>query len=153
VVRLARRKSKKKHSYSHDILLVLMGSALTLCALSVTYGFLIRKSMADEEIREFRIEILNGTGEKGVARVAAASARKKGIDVFHVGNADNFDYEESILIGRKDGKNLNALGQVVGCKNVVEQLMADSFVDATLILGADYRSLNLSAEINSSLLE
>ena len=138
---------------SHDLLLVLAGSALTLCALSVTYGFLIRKSIAGHEVREFRIEILNGTGEKGVAQRAAENARKKGIDVFHVGNAVNFGYEESILIGRKEKRDLDVLGQALGCRNLVEQLKSDSFVDATLILGADYRSLNLSDEATSRLLE
>lgn len=152
---MARRKSrkKKKRSVSHNLLLLLAGSALTVCALSVTYGFLIRKSMADHEVREFRIEILNGTGEKGLAQSAAEGARKKGIDVFHVGNADNFSYEESILIGRIENRDLSVLGQALGCRNVVEQLKSDSFVDATLILGADYRSLNLADENTSGLLE
>jgi hypothetical protein len=153
VSRLARRKKKKARSYSQDVLLVLTGSALTLCALSVMYGFLIRKSMADHEIREFRIEILNGTGEKGLARKAAALLRKNGIDVFHVDNADSFFYEESILIGRRDVDNLHVLGHALGCKNVVEQLKKDSFVDATLILGADYHTLNLGPDTNSGLLE
>jgi len=137
---------------SHDLLLVLAGSALTLCALSVTYGFLIRKSIARPPA-EFRIEILNGTGVKGVAQRAAENARKKGIDVFHVGNADNFGYEESILIGRKETCDLDVLGQMLGCRNSIVQLKSDSFVDATLILGADYRSLNLSDEATSRLLE
>jgi hypothetical protein len=151
---LARRKKRKKaRSYSQEILLILTGSALTLCALSVMYGFLIRKSMADNEIREFRIEVLNGTGTKGLARGVAVSLRKKGIDVFHVDNADNFSYEESILIGRKELDNLDALGQALGCKNIVEQLKKDSLVDATLIIGADYRTLNLGNEENSGLLE
>jgi hypothetical protein len=149
---LARRK-RKKRSRKHDILLVLMGSALTLCALSVTYGFLIRRSIAKNGIEEYRIEVLNGIGERGIARAAAEAARKKGIDVLYVGNGPNFSFEESILIGRKEGKDLDALGQVLGCKNITVVLKEDSFVDATLILGADYRSLNLSTETDSGLLE
>jgi hypothetical protein len=149
---MARRKRKKKaRSRSHDILLVLMGSALTICALSVMYGVLIRQSMADEVIGDFRIEILNGTGEKGLAARAATAARGMGVDVFHVDNAEE-PYEESVLIARKDVENLDVLGQALGCRNVVDMLKTDSLVDATLILGADYRSLNLNLDSSSSLI-
>ena len=153
---MARRKKKgskkEKHTLSQSVMLVLAGSVMTICALSVMYGFLIRKSIADSEVHGYRIEILNGTGEKGLARDAAAAARTKGIDVFQVGNADNFTYEESMLIVRRKG-DVGGLAKAIGCENVVVQLMKDSFVDATLILGADYRTLDLSGGPTSDLLD
>ena len=153
---MARRKKKsskkEKHTLSQSVMLVLAGSVMTICALSVMYGFLIRKSIAEHEVNGYRIEILNGTGQKGLARDAAAAARKKGIDVFQVGNADSFTYEESMLIVRREG-DVGALAQAVGCGNVVVQLKKDSFVDAALILGADYRTLDLFNGSSSDLLE
>ncbi len=148
---MARRKAKKKaRSRSHDILLVLMGSALTLCALSVMYGFLARKSIADIVISDLRIEILNGTGETGLAARAATAARAVGIDVFQVGNTNEL-HEESMLVARKDGKDPELLARLLGCRNVIEQFRSDSMVDATLILGADYRSLKLNLDSSSGL--
>ena len=146
MARKKRSKKKEKRKLSQDVLMLLTGGALTLCILSIGYGFLIRQSVAEHEVQEFRIEVLNGTGEKGLAARAAAALRQKGIDVFQVENADHFSYRETILIGRKRGEDLQTLGQALGCDNVIEQLTADSFVDATLILGADYRSLNLEMD-------
>jgi hypothetical protein len=137
------RRKPSKRGFSQQVLLVLTGSALTLCMLSVMYGFLIRKSMAEHTIGELRIEVLNGTGEKGLAQSAARALRKMGVDVLHVSNAESFTYDESILVARKDNDRLKALGKALGCSNVIEQLKGDSIVDATLIIGADYQKLNL----------
>jgi hypothetical protein len=101
------------------------------------YGILIRKSMAEVALGEFRIEILNGSGQHGLAQWVARSAQRKGIDVLHVGNAENFTYEQSILIARRQVRNLDALAKALDCRNVVEQYQAESLVDATLIVGAD----------------
>lgn len=144
---------RKKRRYSEEALLILAGSMLTVCALSVMYGFLIRKSMANIALSEFRIEILNGTGQKGIGQQVAGSARNSGIDVLHVGNADSFSYEESILIARREVKNLKTLARALGCRNVVEQFQEESLVDATLIVGADYRSLKLDGESRSAVSE
>lgn len=139
---MPRRKTRKKKKGYSPLLLILMGSALTLCALSVMYGFLIRKSMAHEGFKDIKVEVLNGTKEQGLARQVRASLRNLGTDVLDVGNADEM-YAESILIGRRKTDRLEAFGKAVGCKNIIEEYRDDSLVDATLILGADYRKLNV----------
>ena len=137
------RRKKKTRGYSQEIALILTGSALTLCALSVMYGFLIRSANAGDKLTGYRIEIWNGTGEPGLAQRIADAARRKGVDVFQVGNASDFSHRESILIGRKKINGLEDFGRALGCRNFIEQLDKQSLVDATLIVGADYRSLNL----------
>jgi hypothetical protein len=134
---------RASRGFSQQVLLVLTGSALTLCALSIMYGFLIRQSMAKHEPGDLRIEVLNGTGEQGIAHSVALSLRKMGVDVLNEDNAKSFDFEESILIERKDNDGVKALGKAIGCRNVIVQLKDDSIVDATLIIGADYHKLNL----------
>jgi hypothetical protein len=115
---------------------------------------LIRKSFAggeiEETVREFRIEILNGTNEKGLAARAAVSVREMSIDVFQVGNTEE-PHEESMLVAHKDVQGLKMLARLLGCRNVIEQFRSDSMVDATLILGADYRSLKLDLDSGSGL--
>ncbi len=142
---MARRRKRKKNQRNHaqDLLLVFTGAVLMLCVLSVFYGYRIRQSFADSELRELRIEVLNGTGQPGLAAKAAAVLRKARIDVFEFGNAPRFDYRESVLIARTKDRDLGALGKKLGCDNLIEALVEDSIVDATLILGADYQSLNL----------
>ena len=59
-------------------------------------------------------------------------------------NADHYDYQKSVLIARKEGADVKLLGKIIECDNVVEQLRDDTLEDATLILGSDYRELNLN---------
>ncbi|MFQ5511820.1 MAG: LytR C-terminal domain-containing protein [Candidatus Krumholzibacteriia bacterium] len=147
-----RRKRKTKHrNHSQDLLLVLMGAVLMLCALSIFYGYRVRQSFADQELRELRIELLNGTGEHGLAARAAAALRRANVDVFEVRNADRFDYRESVLIARKKDRDLGVLAKKLGCDNVIQALVDDSIVDATLILGADYQTLSLGLRRDSGL--
>ena len=138
------RAKKKQSSWSQKVVWLLTGSALTLCALSVMYGFLIRQSVAEHNVSGLRIEVLNGTKENGLARLVATSLMRQGVDVLDTDNADNDAYEESILIARRSSKHVEALGRALGCGNVIVQLDDDSFVDATLIIGRDHGRLNLS---------
>jgi hypothetical protein len=148
---MGRRKRKRRSSYAQKFLILVMAMVLALCVTSVTYGFFIRRGAERGAPGSFRIEILNGTGEKGLARRAAVSMMKRGIDVFKVANADRFDYKESVLIARRRNDQLRLLGEALGCENVVEQTKRGSFVDATLIIGADYEKLNLGLESDSGL--
>lgn len=133
--------------------MILTGAALMLCVLSIFYGFRIRQSIATGEIEQFRIEVLNGTGRVGLAAKAAEALRKANIDVLEVDNADNFHYKESIVIARRKDHDADVLAKKLGCDNVIEQLVEDSIVDATLILGADYETLNLDLRSDSRLYE
>jgi len=135
------RRRKAHASFGQKLLVGFAGIVLTLCAASITYGFLVRSS--GPGAHEFRIKVLNGTGANGLAHEARRGLLKIGVDVIDVGNADHFEYEESILYARKAGADVEELGRVIGCKNVVVQLKEGTLEDAALILGADYRELNL----------
>jgi hypothetical protein len=139
--RATRRKSKGA-GFGQKLLVALSLVLLVLCAASVTWSFFVRNNKGADE-RPFTIEVLNGTGERGLAHEAKRSLLHRGIDVISVGNADHFDYSESVLVARKRGADVETLGEVLGCKNVVVQIREDSIEDASLILGADYRDLNL----------
>jgi hypothetical protein len=149
---MARRKKRAaKPGFSQSVLLLAAGAVLMLCFISITYGVLIRNSMARNEVRGFQIEVLNGTGQAGLASRARSKLLALGVDVLSTGNADRFDYGESVLIARSGKKDVRALGQLIGCDNVIEQLQKDPFVDATLILGADNGSLKLGLADESRL--
>lgn len=148
---MARRKKRRSSNYAQKFLVFVVGTVLALCVTSVTYGFFLRHGSEQGAKGSFRIEILNGTGENGLARKAALSMMKRGIDVFNVENADRFDYEESVLIARRKSEDVRLLGELLGCGNIVEQIKKGSFVDATLIIGADYKRLNLGLRDDSGL--
>jgi len=143
----SKRKSKKSGSGAGQKFLVALSLVvLILCAASATWSFFFRHYGEGGQGRTFTIEVLNGTGESGIAHVAKRALLHRGIDVIAVGNADHFDYEESVLIARKRDADVELLGELIGCPNVVVQVREDSIEDASLILGADYKRLNLEWE-------
>jgi len=136
------RRKGKSAGFAQKSLVALSLMVLVLCAASVTWSFFVRRG-GDSRDRPFTVEILNGVGDSGIAHEAKRALLQRGIDVIAVGNATHFDYDESILIARKRNADVARLGEVLGCKNVVVQIKEDAIEDASLILGADYRELNL----------
>jgi hypothetical protein len=132
-----------------------LAAALVLCGASIAVGVMnwMTRTHGDELTDNIRIEVLNGTGEKGLGRTVARELMKRRIDVLSVDNADRFDYSETVLVVRKKKPEVESLFEMLGCRRRVEQLSADSRVDATLIVGDDYRSLDLGLADDSRLSE
>lgn len=151
--RTKRKKKQTKPGTLQEFMVVLVGGLLVVSAISVSYGLFARHVRAKDEARELRIEVLNGTGHAGLAQKVALALMARGVDVFKVENADHFGYEESILIARRQGSEVAALGRTIGCNNVIEQHREDTFVDATLVVGADFAMLDLGLERESRLNE
>jgi len=136
-------RKKRGAGFGQKFLVAASLVVLVLCAASVTSSFYFRQKGPP---RTFTIEVLNGSGETGLAHAARNGLLHLGIDVIEEDNAPHFGYEESILIARKPDADVDRLGEILGCKNVIVQIQEDNLADATLILGADYRELNLEWE-------
>lgn len=149
----SRRSRRKSPGFGQKLLVGVSGMVLVLCVASITYGFFFRFVEDEQPTRQFRIDVLNGTGKKGLANDAMKGLLRRGIDVIEVGNAPTFDYEESVLLARRPGADVETLGELLGCSHIAEQIKKDSMADATLILGADYRKLNLDWEHTTGLME
>ena len=99
-----------------------------------------------EDRLPIQIEVLNGTGEQGAAMRVAMELRKSGIDVLIVGNAERFDFAESLIIDRRGNPQLvERLARLLGGPRVLVQIKEKSLVDATLIIGADVERLSVEA--------
>ena len=101
----------------------------------------------ENPILDIKVEVLNGCGEKGIAAKIADFLRTKHIDVVRSENADNFDYEKTVLIQRSyDFSNLKTVASAIDFDvnnedRVITQPSSTADVDITLILGKDYRSV------------
>jgi hypothetical protein len=124
---------------------------LVLCAASITFGLFVRQTGGDGKARPLRLALLNGTGIPGIAGNAQAELSRLGVEVVSVGNAERFDYRESILVAKKRGGEVALLGEIIGCGHVVRQLDREAPEDASLILGADYRALKLGWRLEKDL--
>ncbi len=123
-------------------LVVLVVFAVMVFSLSVRWSGLGRGLAPEREY--FQMEVLNGTGESGIAIRTTMQLRMMGIDVKIEGNADRFDFRESLLIDRRGNPELmKSLSRRLGCRRVLQQIQERSEVAVTLIIGWDRDKLRL----------
>jgi hypothetical protein len=98
--------------------------------------------------KPIRLQVLNGCGVKGLARIVSPALRAKGFDVRETRNAGSFRYTQSMVMDRI-GKPETALAVADSLgidhslvKTEIARNLTD--IDVTLIVGADYQSLRLS---------
>lgn len=89
-----------------------------------------------------KVEVLNGAGERGLARQFADRLRLLGFDVVATGNADHFDHEVTHVLDRS--------GRLGAALAVARELSADSlavaidpelYLDASVVVGSDWSVL------------
>jgi hypothetical protein len=91
---------------------------------------------------DLKIQILNGSGVKGAAGEAASFLEEKGYEDIKTGNADAYDYEETVVQIKEDKKDFLDILRADLAENYTlaeetETLEADSSFDAMVILGAE----------------
>ena len=95
----------------------------------------------DEQQRRIRVEVLNGAGDAGAAARVTQALRDAGFDVKTYGNAARFDYERSIVLDRSGRSGAaGAVAAALHGTEVQEQLDPELYLDATVILGDDWRT-------------
>ncbi|NGP78134.1 LytR C-terminal domain-containing protein [Balneolaceae bacterium YR4-1] len=94
-----------------------------------------------------QLEVLNGCGVAGLANQFTSALRKNGFDVVETGNFDNFDMQETIIISRTyNTDNAERVAKALGinAENILVEASDDFYLDATIVIGSDYNSLNLN---------
>jgi len=88
-----------------------------------------------------RIQVLNGCGTGGSAHLVAEFLRKNNFDVKNIGNADNWNYPETLIISRTGDTTIAT--QVAGVLHTGNMVMIrnneETNYDVTVIVGPDYR--------------
>ena len=99
-------------------------------------------------VLDIEVEILNGCGEPGIAAKFSEFLRVKRVDVVRSENADNFDYENTVLIQRNEKTSglkyvADALNfDIKNSKQFITSIDPNSDVDITLVIGKDFNSIN-----------
>jgi len=91
-----------------------------------------------------QVEIRNGAGVDHLAEQTTQYMRDRGFDVVDVGNSSAFDQERSVVIDRignpEAARNVaEALG--IPPSRVQQDIKPDYYLDASVILGHDYKQL------------
>lgn len=92
-----------------------------------------------------QLEVLNGCGESGVANRFTSVLRENGFDVVDTGNFENFDVENSFVISRSGNmSHAYQIARTLGIPEdrVLREESVDYYLDATIVIGADFESLN-----------
>ena len=125
---------------------------LGLALLALLYGLGSRVLRPDAPVTPItaatgdvpQVEILNGTGVDGLASQVREFLAPRGVDVLATGNAPRRDAPRSLVLSRTGDLVLArrvaaALG--IPDRQVQAEPQADLLLDATVLLGADYRTL------------
>lgn len=89
--------------------------------------------------REIRVQVLNGCGVPGAGSGMASILRLAGgMDVVEIGNADQFDFESSLVLDRTGNPALaERVARILDGAPVIKQRLADPPGDVTVIVGYD----------------
>ncbi|MBM2841770.1 MAG: hypothetical protein HW412_2298 [Bacteroidetes bacterium] len=94
-----------------------------------------------------QVDVLNGSGVNGAASTCTSYLRARGFDVVEMRNYKTPDVIESLVIDRVGNmSNAQKVAYALGIKkkNIVQQLNHDYYVDVSIVIGKDFRSLKPS---------
>ncbi len=106
--------------------------------------FLAGCNFVKEEIEpsSIRVEVLNGAGERHLARIVSMELRRRGFDVIRFDNAED-TLKNTIIFDRKspDKKYAEVLAKSIGCKRVKFEPDPQRICEVTIIIGKDYKKI------------
>jgi len=131
---------------------VIVAALLVLGYFSYTYVARSANESSQQQAqakppRVLQLDVLNGCGAKGAASKVTNFLRSQGFDVVEMKNYKVSTMAKTLVVDRVG--DMSAARRVaaaldVSDKNIVQQLNPDYFVDVSVIIGADYMSLEPS---------
>ncbi|MBD3274127.1 MAG: hypothetical protein GF372_02390 [Candidatus Marinimicrobia bacterium] len=115
------------------------------------------KTLAEQlyEQKEFPdvwVEVLNGNGVPGVAAEYTEFLREEGFDVQNTENADNFSYENTLVIARSENRQKAyavARALQIDTSRVQSNIDPSLQLDVTVILGDDYNTISIYDQVKA----
>lgn len=102
--------------------------------------------------RRVSLEVLNGAGDRGAAERVSEHLRDLGFDVKTFGNAGEMDHVQTVLLDRSERTGAaDAISEALGGVPVKVEPAPELYLDATLILGADWREVMGRGRADSAL--
>ena len=91
-----------------------------------------------------RVEVVNGSGESGIASRAASFLRDGGFQVVDIRTAERSDYFSTFIVSRRaniDGAR--TVSRYLGGAPVIRQAWGPDLADVSLVIGSDRSRLKL----------
>ena len=126
------------------VVLAVAVAALALSAVAGRWRPRLPKLLQAEHPQVVRVEVLNGSGEGGIASRVATHLRDGGFQVVDIRNADRSDYFATFLVARRsDLSGARALSRYLGDAAIVRQAWGPELADVSLVIGSDRSRLRL----------
>ncbi len=149
-------RSEKAKRDPRLLLLNVLIAALTLIVGYLLYSLLSRTILSPPVESErsglaagttIQLDVLNGCGVPNAGTQFTAYLRARGYDVVEIRNYKTFDVDESLVIDRTGDMNharkvAYALG--IGKEHIIQQMNPDYYVDVSVVIGKDFKSLKPS---------
>ncbi len=90
------------------------------------------------------IELINGNGVSGICEKYKDFFTRKGVDVINVGNAENFNYDKTVMYLHTDSyKKARKISKLLGVEinTVLMKTTPAVNCDISIVLGKDYKEL------------
>ncbi len=94
-----------------------------------------------------QLEVLNGCGIAGVAKEFTAALRENGFDVVQTGNFEHYNMQKTTIISRTFNKeNAKRVADALGIAHsqIIIEASENYYLDATVVIGSDYKTLKLN---------
>jgi hypothetical protein len=94
-----------------------------------------------------QLDVLNGCGISNAGTQFTSYLRARGFDVVEIRNYKTFDVDESLVIDRTgdmDNARRVAYALGIGKEHIIQQINQDYYVDVSVVVGKDYKSLKPS---------
>tara|TARA_B100000965_G_scaffold294050_1_gene252008 strand:+ start:614 stop:1096 length:483 start_codon:yes stop_codon:yes gene_type:complete len=118
----------------------------------VSLSMLIKKTNSEKKFgHKIQVEIQNGCGLKGIAKLYTNFLRDKGYDVISFKNAPHFLYKKTqLVVHQKD--TLNFTNEMIDILKINSELVDYSYNNnllhqMTIIIGDDYKQLDSFNEV------
>ncbi len=140
-----------KRSLFLNSLIAILSLVIIFLAYTLLSGVLPAKKVDKptagvDSVHAIQLEVLNGCGKAGVGDKFIEYLRKNKMDVVQTGNYISFDMPNTLIISRnsKDDR-AKYIAQMLGVDtaNIVRQYNKNYYVDVSIIIGKDYKSLLL----------
>lgn len=125
-------------------LLALVVAALTLSVIWSRVAPHASAPVTGPKHHVIRVQVLNGSGEGGIASRVASYLREGGFQVVEVKNADRSDYFATLVVARRgDLEPARIVARYLGGPPIVRQAWDSDLAEVTVVLGSDRSRLRL----------
>jgi LCP family protein required for cell wall assembly len=105
----------------------------------LVYYYLVDEPLVKNE--KATIEVLNGTGWESLASSLSEKLKKDGLNVVNIGIADNYNYTQTIIYDKSEGKKqatVSFLEKYLDAQVLKQKKVQDTEADITIVIGQNY---------------